>query len=182
MENVVLKNVRASFVRVFTPQSFNGQDPKYSLQVIMPKDHKDLKKLEQAVLEAAREKWPNKAKGTTFPGTLKNPLRDGDVEREDRPEYKGSLFFNASSKRRPVVLNSDKTPLEESDNVLYSGCFVNVSVNAYTFDVSGNKGVALGLNGVQFHRKGDSLGGPTHDATEDFDVEELDVDDDDDLI
>jgi hypothetical protein len=53
-----------------------------------------------------------------------------------------------------------------------------VSVTAYAYDVSGNKGVTLGLNNVQMYGGGERLlGGPR--AEDEFDAIE---DEDDDLL
>lgn len=184
MTKVVLHNVRASFVHVFKPYSFEGQDPRYSMQMIMPKDHPELPKLKQAITEAAREKWGQKLSDERFKAKLKLPLRDGDdylEEHPDRSEYSGMVFFNANSKnRRPQLFRPDKTQLLEEDDLLHSGDYVNVVLSTFAFDTNGNRGVAVGLNGVQFKKKGPSLGGAS-DCTNDFD-EEIEVSSDDDLI
>ena len=187
MTKVVLHNVRASFVHVFKPYSFEGQDPRYSCQFIMPKDHPELSKLRQAITEAAREKWGQKLADERFKAKLKLPLRDGDDyvdEHPERDEYVGTFFFNANSKtRRPQLFKPDKTQLLEEDDMLHSGDYVNVVLSTFAFDTSGNRGVAMGLNGVQFKRKGQPLGGAS-DCTNDFDeeTEDLEVSSDDDLI
>lgn len=176
MAKVMLKKVRISFVKVFEAESFGGGEPKFSTQIILDKESDNVEKLEKAILEAAKEKFASKIKGDKIPASLKTPLRDGDIEREDYPEiYGGKLFANANSKRRPLVINADKTPLTIDDSdVIYSGCYANVSVNTYPFDISGNKGVALGLNGLQFAGHGEPLSSGVN--IEDF--EEVEVEDD----
>lgn len=172
---IVLKNVRCNFPNVFRPVSFNGGTPRYSVQVILPKDHPQIKALKEAILSAAKEKWSAKIKDNTFPRGLKDPLRDGDVERdtEENPEYKGQYFFNASSTFMPGVFDKNKTKIDEGSHKIHSGCYINISLNTYPFDVAGNKGVALGLNGLQFHAEGESIGGYTGSES-DFDAEESD--------
>ncbi len=176
MAKVVLKNVRCSFLNVFKAVSYNNGDPKYGVQLIVPKDHKGLEAFEKAVLEVAKEKFPSKVKGSKISASLKMPLRDGDIERDEYPDiYENTYFFSASSSRRPQVFDRDKSALAEDDGVMYSGCYVNASLNVYAFDVQGNKGVAVGLNGLQFVKDGEPLGGNS-DSTDDF--EELDGEDD----
>lgn len=176
MAKVMLKNVRISFVKVFEAESFGGGEPKFSTQIILDKESDNVEKLEKAILEAAKEKFASKIKGDKISASLKTPLRDGDIEREDYPEiYAGKLFANATSKRRPLVINADKTPLTADDDVIYSGCYANVSVDTYPFDVSSNKGVALGLNGLQFAGHGEPLAG-NGVSIEDF--EEVEVEED----
>ena len=60
---------------------------------------------------------------------------------------------------------------------MYSGCYANVSVNFYPYNVSGNKGVAAGLNNVQKVADGERLSGASS-ATDDFDFEDAEFDDD----
>jgi len=178
MSKVKLNNVRVSYVNVFKARGMEGQEPKYSVQVILPKDHPQVKEVNNAILEAGKEKFAKLINGNKFPAKLKNPLRDGDEEMEDEPEtYGDAYFFNANNLRRPLVIDRDKTPITEDDNIIYSGCYCNVVVDFYAFDVTGNKGVAASLGGVQFKADGEALGG--RGATvDDFDDEE---DDDDDI-
>lgn len=177
-KRIKLNNVRLSYVNVFEARAMNeGQEPKYSTQIIIPKDHPQIKELKKAVIEVARDKFPKLVKDNKIPAKIKTPLRDGDEEKDDEPEvYGGMYFFNASNKKRPTVVDRDTTPLTEDDNVIYSGCYANVYVDIYGFDTAGNKGVAAALGGVQFKKDGEALGckGVTAD---DFDVEEADEDD-----
>ena len=99
--------------------------------------------------------------------TLKKPLRDGDDEKPDDENYSGMMFLNASSVRRPGVLGPDKNPIFEKDE-FYSGCWGKASLNFYAFSVSGNKGVAAGLNNLIKLEEGDNLGGGASSAADDF--------------
>ncbi|WP_282195134.1 DUF2815 family protein [Thomasclavelia cocleata] len=177
-KRIKLNNVRLSYVNVFEARAMNeGQEPKYSTQIIISKDHPQIKELKKAVIEVAKDKFPKLVKDNKIPAKIKTPLRDGDEERDDEPEvYGGMYFFNASNKKRPTVVDRDKTPLTEDDNVIYSGCYANVFVDIYGFDTAGNKGVAAALGGVQFKKDGEALGGKGVTA-DDFDVEEDDEDD-----
>lgn len=174
-QKVVLKNVRISYSHIFQPYGMTDESKKYSVCVIMPKDHPQLKQVNNAIIEAAKEKFASKIKDGKLPASLKNPLRDGE-ERDEQPEFEGMVFFNASSKNRPQVFDRDKSQLIEEDGKPYSGCYCNLSLNFYPFDASGNKGVAVGLNGVQFLRDGEALAGNANTAN-DFDVEEVEDDD-----
>lgn len=172
-----LNNVRLSYVNVFTARAMQeGQDPKYSCQIIIPKNHPQMKELNKEILNVAKEKFPKLVTGTTFPARLKNPLRDGDSERDDDLEnYGDCYFFNANNKKRPLVINKDKTPLTDDDNVIYSGCYANVVVDLFGYDTAGNKGVGVSLGGVQFKADGEALGGRGTTA-DDFDEEDEDYD------
>lgn len=168
---VVTSKVRFSYVHVFEPTAIQeGQTEKYSVSIIIPKKDKALiAKLEAAIVAAAEE---GKAKfGGKIPNNLKKPLRDGDLEKEEDENYAGCMFFNASSLRKPGLVDENLDPILDKDE-FYSGCFGRASVNFYAFSVSGNKGVAAGLNNIQKLEDGERLGGGATSASEDFGVEE----------
>ncbi|MEX6014803.1 DUF2815 family protein [Mammaliicoccus sciuri] len=173
---VITGKVRTSFVHIFEPHAMEeGQEKKYSMSIIIPKsDTKTIEKIENAI-EAAKEQGKAEKFGGKVPPKLKTPLRDGDEEHPDDPAYKDSFFLNASSKQAPGVIDQNKIKLTDSTTV-YSGCYVRVSINFYPFAVSGNKGIAAGLNNIQKWADGEPLSGAST-AEDDFD--ELDMDEDD---
>lgn len=173
---VVTGVVRLSYANVWEPKAINeGQQPKYSVSLIIPKsDTETIAKINAAVDAAIEEgigkfggKKPNKA-------SLKLPLRDGDTEREDDEAYVGSYFINANSNTAPQIVDMKVQPILERGEV-YSGVYARVSVNFYAFNSSGNKGIACGLGNIQKVRDGEPLGGKSK-AEDDFD--EIPVDDD----
>lgn len=173
---VVTGVVRLSYANVWEPKAINeGQQPKYSVSLIIPKsDTETIAKINAAVDAAIEEgigkfggKKPNKA-------SLKLPLRDGDTEREDDEAYAGSYFINANSNTAPQIVDMKVQPILERGEV-YSGVYARVSVNFYAFNSSGNKGIACGLGNIQKVKDGEPLGGKSK-AEDDFD--EIPVDDD----
>lgn len=184
-KKIVLRNVRLSYEHIFTPTAFDdSQDVKYSAVFIIPKDHNDLPAVKRAMFEAGQEAFSaDFVKPGEWPRGFTCGLKDadvdtnslGDVLAEINPEYKGCYIISANSARRPNVVNRKNHPLTEEDGVIYSGCYVNASLNAagYTYGKI-KKGVKCYLNGVQFVADGAKFG---TDATDDFDA--LDGDDDD---
>lgn len=166
---VVTGTVRFSYVHVFEPWSGDGKsNPKFSVAILVPKsDRETLRKIHAAV-EAAKEKGQQKW-GKTAPRALKLPLRDGDAERPDQPEYAGCYFFNASSKTRPNVVDASLNPILDYLD-FYSGCYGRASINFYPFNTAGNYGVACGLNNLQKTRDGDPLGGTRSRPEDDFEA------------
>ena len=174
-EKIILKNVRLSYEHIFRPSAIaDDAQKKYSATAIIPKSEKaQLTAVKAALLAAAESKFPGKIKpGAAWPSSLHCPLKDGDELADEHPEYAGAYILRASSERRPVVLDRRRAPVTEEDGIIYSGCYVNLSLAAAPFDVSAKKGVTVYLNGVQFVKDGDRLAG--HDATGDF--ENLDGD------
>ena len=56
--------------------------------------------------------------GGKIPPTWKNPLRDGDTERPDNPEYAGHMFVNANSDNRPGIVDVNLNPIIEKEDLL----------------------------------------------------------------
>jgi len=166
---VVTKKVRGSFVNVFRPRQSNfGGDDEYSLMIIVPKtDTETLGALNAAAKEAASGKW-----GDKLPRNMRNPIRDADAEAEANGEQplehlKGCCFLNVKSKNKPQVV--DRQRYEITDPAEFkSGDYCRVSLNAYAYDVNGNRGVSFGLGNVQVVAKGEPLGGGSR-ARDDFD-------------
>ncbi len=175
---VVTGTVRFSYLNVFKPKAIGeGQDPKYSVCLLIPKkDKATLAKIRQAIeaekKAGAAEKWKGK-----IPANLKTPLRDGDEERADEhPEYAGMYFINANSTNRPILLDEEKEEILDQTE-LYSGCWGRANVNFYTFDVNGNRGIAVGLNALQKKRDDEPLGGTITVESAAADFEDDDEDD-----
>lgn len=155
---VVTGRVRFSYVHVWEKAAINeGDEEKYSVSLIIPKKDKDQVRKIEAAIEAARQAGKSKW-GGKIPAKLKLPLRDGDEERPDDEAYKGSYFLNANCKTKPGVVDADVQPILDQDE-FYSGCWGRASITFYPFDVSGNKGIACGLNHVQKLADGEPLGG-----------------------
>lgn len=165
---VITGKVRFSYAHVFEPVAMaEGQEPKYQVSLIIPKsDLKTLEKIEKAI-EAAKVVGKDKISknGKLMPG-LKMPLRDGDEDRPDNPEYADSMFINCSSKIKPGIVDKDLNPIMSQDE-FYSGCYGRASINFYAFNNAGNRGIACGLNNLQKLADGEALAGGAS-AEEDF--------------
>ena len=103
------------------------------------------------------------------------PLRDGDDK--DDEVYEGMLYVNAKSNTRPGIVDRDKNPIADEEEI-YSGVWAIVSVTFYPYDTNGNRGVACGLNNIMKFKDDEKLGGRTS-AENDF--ADIDNEDDDDL-
>lgn len=159
---VVTGRVRLSYLNVVTARAMDeGETPKFSTAVLVPKKingktNPDIAKIDAAI-EAAKLQGKSKKYGGTIPAKLKLPWRDGDEEKPEDEAYAGHLFFNASNTRKPILLGADKRPLEnESD--LYSGCYARLVINLFPF-AGKSKGVAVSLESILKLEDGESLGG-----------------------
>jgi hypothetical protein len=155
---VITGVVRLSYASLWEPKSINGGESKYSVSVIIPKsDTKTIGAITSAIDTAIKEsagkfggKVPSKA-------SLKLPMRDGDVERDDEA-YEDAYFVNANSKTAPQIVDKSLNPILDKTEV-YSGCYARVSLTFYAFNSNGNKGIACGLGNVQKVKDGEPLGG-----------------------
>lgn len=170
--------VRFSYMHVHTPSSMNDEDAKkYSTSMIIPKsDKKSLSKIKKAI-EAAIEKGVSEKFNGKRPKNLKTPLRDGDEERDDDESYEDSFFINASTTRKPKLVDKGLQEIIDPEDV-YSGMYGRASLNFYAYNVNGNKGIAAGLNNIQKLRDGERLGGGSSSVEADFDDDFDDEDDD----
>lgn len=175
---VITGKVRFSYVNIFKSRAFrDGQDAKFSICLLIPKeDKKTIKEIRAAIDEAIQggvsSKWNGKK-----PANLKLPLRDGDAERADEaPEYEGMFFLNANSNSKPGIVDKDLNEILDPDEV-YSGCWGRASINFYPFNSNGNKGVGAGLNNIQKLKDDERLGAARASAESDFGGDEYEDED-----
>lgn len=173
---VITNKVRLSFVHLLEPHAFEGQKPKFSTMLLIPKeDTETLDLIEKATRNAYEAAKNDKLKGIKY-DRVKTNLRDGDEEfdPEERPEMVGMMFMNVSSVNKPGIIDKYKNEVTSDDEV-YSGVYGRVSINFYAYNTAGNKGISAGLNNVQIVEKGEYLGGRAS-ADSDFDEWEDDED------
>jgi len=177
MSKIFLKNVRLAFPNLFTATAVAEGKPTYGASFIMERKDPNVAKIEEAMEVIAKAKWGAKAsmvlKG--MKAGQKLCLRDGDLKAQYEG-FEGNMYVsaNAQESKRPTVLNKDKSALIESDGVVYSGCYVNASLELWAMDNQYGQRINANLLGVQFADDGDSFGGGGAVADPD-DFEDLSV-------
>jgi len=176
MFEIRLNRVRLDLPHLFEPNPHND-DKKYTARFIISKDHKQMDELHELIDECAAEKWPKKK-----PKDLKICIYDGE-EKEDYDGYDDTVvYINASTKKRPTLIDGERARLEEDDEKLYAGAWVTVKLNLWAQDNSFGRRINAGLQGVQFYGHGESLaGGGSVASIDDFDVVDTDEEEDDDI-
>jgi len=197
---VVLKDVRASFLHVFTPQvqenddgterrTFNGN---FMMGKGADATKRNLAAVKKASAAARKAKWGDDEKKWPKIPSHKMCLRDGDnADHTDREEYEGHYFLSASTpedKPCRVLTNrkgSDNLWIEAEPGQKrspYSGCYCNVIVRIWAQDNKHGKRINAALQTVQFLRDGEPFGAQNADAddllTEDDVSYDGDLDDD----
>lgn len=180
---IKLNNVRLSFPALFKAEAFKpGDDPRYKATFLIPAGSALAKEVEAAAVAALEEKFPKKGAAIykqIFGNNNKCNVQDGNTSEYDG--YADMIAVSAKSKTRPLVIDTDKTPLAEDDGKPYAGCYVNAIIEFFGYDNSG-KGVSATLKGVQFLRDGDAFSGSAPASEDDFDDLSNGADDNDELV
>ena len=155
--------VRLSFTHLFEPYANNpGQEPKYSVTVLVPKSDIATKSRIDAAIAAAKQLGVTKCWNGAMPPMVAIAVHDGDGVRPNGEafgeECKGHWVFTASSKQPPQVVDMNLNPIINQTEV-YSGCYARVNVNFFPYNSNGKRGVGIGLNAVQKMEDGEPLGG-----------------------
>lgn len=166
-----------SFPHLFTQtkaKNDKGEDV-YDLQFIISKSQReDVRALLIAIQKVGKGKWGDNWK------KVRQPLRDGDKEKDDLtedgstkgdkyPERLGCFFLNARSSKPVAVVDRQRTPILNPEQV-YGGCKVKVNVSFYPYSQQGNHGIGVGLNGVQKISDGESFGNTRPNVDSMFDL------------
>ena len=178
---IKLQNVRAAFLKVFTAEAVNGGDkPVFGSSFLIDPKDPQIKMIESAMAQVAKDKWGAKADAilTEMKVGGKLCLKDGN-SKASYDGFANMMFISATTATRPLALNRDRSHLTEADGVLYSGCYVNATVELWAQDNQYGKRINAQLGGVQFFKDGDAFGGGGSAADEnDFDaVDGADADD-----
>ena len=144
---------RLSFPSLFNMATFGGESTgKYEATFILDKkEHAVLiKELQTAIDKLSKEELKGKVPAD------KLCLKDGDET--ERAEFAGKFTIKASTKKRPLVINRDKSPIAETDNVIYAGCYVNGLISLWAQNNQYGKRINAQLDGIQFCRDGEPFG------------------------
>ena len=152
-----------SFPALFVPRPpmpGSTGDAKYEATLVFAPGT-DLKELREEATKVANEKFGGKLSALIQAGKFKTPfLTEEGVDAKDLKYPKGSIFIRAKAKTKPGVVSvHDKNTLISDPNIMYSGCIVRATVRPFTYDQSGNKGVAFGLNNICRIRDGVRIDG-----------------------
>lgn len=154
---------RLTFANLFVaraPKNDPGKEAKFSTGVLIPPGT-DLSLLAKMAEDTARAKWGDKT-----PGKLKSPfLKAGEYEYDGYAE--GWTLIRASSKQKPGIVGPDAQAVDDERQV-YPGRWAFVTLSAFAYENSGNRGVSFGLRNVQLVHHDNPLGGGAARAEDEF--------------
>ena len=157
----------------------NGEgDPKFSATFGIPNDSPLLAEIKAGFKAVAQEKWGAKA------GEIFAMLKAGDklclhdgAAKGAREGYENHQYLSASNKLKPLVCDNVAAPgsttpriLTATDGRVYSGCFVNATIELWAQDNRFGRRINASLMGVQFARDGARLSGGGIASVEDFEA------------
>lgn len=155
--------VRLSFPNIFKPGKAmeEGKEPKYGVTLLFPRGA-NIALLRSAAEATAAEKFGNdwKSRRLTF------PFRD-QGEKSFAGYEAGCVFLNATSTKRPGVINRDGSQLSDPE-ALYPGVWALVTLRPFAYDSKLKKGISFGLQNVQKLCDGERLSGGYSDPSKDF--------------
>ena len=158
---VTTGEARLSYTDLLVPVARNpGDEPKYSVTVLIPKHDTATKAALDNAIEAAIADGTARLWGGTRPPRIDTCVHDGDGGRpsDGMPygtECHGHWVFTASSKYPPEIVDTQMQPII-SVGEIYSGMYGRVAINFYPYN-NQKKGIGCGLNCVQKTRDGESL-------------------------
>jgi len=150
---IKMASVRLSFPSLFNMATFGGESTgKYEATFILDKkEHAaTIKELQAAIEKLSKDELKGKVPSD------KLCLKDGDET--ERAEFAGKYTIKASTKKRPLVINRNKAPITDGDNIVYAGCYVNGIISLWAQNNQYGKRINAQLDGVQFVRDGDPFG------------------------
>lgn len=166
MQNIKLSNVRLSFPSLFKRSIFDNKEGKYEATFILDKKDVDTK----AIIDNIIKQLLTENKIKVRPDMM--AIKDGAEVNSKLNDY---WLIKASNHRRPTVINKDKTPIVEEDDIIYAGCYVNAIINFWVQDNKFGKRINANLMGIQFVKDGEAFGPGNVDVTDEFDeFDELD--------
>lgn len=180
-QKIMLNNVRASFLVLGEPEDYQSNKKfRWSATALIPYDSPIVAQINAAMLAQAKEKWEKKGQAA-YEACISDPkatcLIDG--KRKDYDGYQGHWALTGHryvKDGRPLVMDTDKSPIYKPDNNLYegkagrvySGCFINMQVEIWAQDNANGKGLRATLLGLQRVKDGDAFGGGSAPDTEAF--------------
>lgn len=158
------------------PDGTKGE-PRHSVTLVFS-DEVNLAAMKAECTRVALEKYPN-----GLPKKFKSPFRSGEERQGDDGSYPEGFnatdtfceFWRYERFGKIPCVDQHRNDLLPSD--IYAGMTGRVAYRAFCYDVSGNKGISLGLEGFQKAGDGPRIGAAPINPREAFgDLEDDDVD------
>jgi hypothetical protein len=171
---LIIRNVRIAFPAIFEPQAVGDGEPAYGAKFIVPTDHPQIDEIRKAVRDVAKGQWNDKADSVLklLIADKKTAWVEGPYINKDGEPYEGfeDAFHlsSRSAKTRPTAFDNANNPATAADGLIYSGAYVDASVEVYAQDNKWGRRINCGLRGVRFVNHGQSFGGGAPAGADEF--------------
>lgn len=174
MAKVILREARLAFPDLFSAVQFQGQGPfQYRSTFLVDPSSATKTELDLAIKQVALDKWGAKAESILKAlTTAHNKCCFIDGNNKAYNGYAGNWALTATRNQddgAPIVVDRAKRPVAPSDGKIYSGCYVNATVELWAQDNSFGKAIRATLVNVQFVKDGGSFGGAAPASMEGLD-------------
>ena len=153
----------------------SGGAPKFGCTLIFPKSYRPT--LEKVVAKVITDQWGPSGIERAKKGLIKSPFLAGDGKEAHskktgdlNPGMGPDVFFirpTANEDRPPRVWYRDPNK-QETEDVVYSGCYGKSILKAFAWSAASGDGVSFGIAGFQKLQDGERLGGSGGVNTEKF--------------
>jgi hypothetical protein len=139
-----------SFPHLFSPKTRGDdkQEPVYSCSLLFDPNAQrspEFKAIQEGCIAAAKERWGDSVKINS----LKFPFKDAGEKADKYQGYEaGIIVVEAWTKQKPGIVDARKQDVLLPEQV-YAGQLVRAQVKPFAWEVSGKRGVSLGLNNLQ---------------------------------
>lgn len=156
---IALNNVRLSYPSIWQKKVWPNakNDPKFEATFILNKE-KNAKEIAEIKDEI---NYLLQANNIKILSKKNHFFKDGDAEIdgiEKREEYKNSYTAKTISYNKIPIINKNKTPVTESDDLIHGGCYVNAWLELKAFH-NLDQGVNAYVRTIQYRSAGERFGG-----------------------
>lgn len=181
-QKIQLKRVRLSFPSLHkadVPKGYENAEPKYSANFLLdPSDASNKAQIKAAHAEIQRlikEAWgtaPPRMKPIDCFG--KGEMFTNNTTKQPYDGYPGMYVIVANNKKKPTLVDRDKTPLspQEAEQRLYAGCYVDAFINFWVQDNQFGEAIRCSLQAVRFREDGEEFGAGSVDPDEFDDLDD----------
>lgn len=165
---------------VFKPTKGEGDgEAAYNCKFILPAGHKDIKRLEEACLKVAVDKW-GPVNGPKIFKALKadDKLAIHDGDRKPQWEgFEGNMYVNVRNAKKPSVRDRNRNDIDQDSGLIYSGAWVYGYIELWAQDNKHGKRINASFRGVQHFDHGDAFAGGGATAADEEEMVDLSVND-----
>lgn len=181
-EILMLTNACLSFPQLVEARAYQeGQPKKYSADLILDPAGEDWKKVMQAVMKTAQEKWGENAQAVLQMCQADRKLRafGAGAEKVDKKTFKpyegyeGKVYVSANNANPPQMIETSGKAVDPANTMayqalarkMYGGCYVNAAIKFWVQDNKYGRGLRCELVALQFAKDGTPFGDSVPDAS-----------------